>query len=360
MMIESVLTAVALKSGGQLLRAAVEGSELGRDDAAEVATALLEAIVAGQRRADAGLKDIEARLDSLATDPHEASMAAGRRLLEDAAPEHRRPEHREEMLSNARHAFADAIGQAHGRPLEVARAEAMYGLTWLAGGSPRDLSLALVRALSILQREVLVSFQFACRDNRDNERRRTATSTRVREAILGSDSRLMDLRASDRFTEVQAEYEAVRLLQVSTGEESISWPAIPRPHETIYSHPAPGLPVRVRVDSPVWLLGAEFELGKRGLRVANRSESIVVAATVEPVLDVERVISPDVSALNRHATVITPGTSTKLSHSGRGQPAAAIGLGGTEGVDLTVLLHVHFDWAAALDCGYPPRRHPTG
>ena len=69
---------------------------------------------------------LEKKIDVLATNPYHAAMTAGTRLLSDAAPARRRAEDRRDMLNQARQAFAEAIGHAHGRALETTRAEVMW------------------------------------------------------------------------------------------------------------------------------------------------------------------------------------------------------------------------------------------
>ncbi len=341
--IETIVATLAVKGGGRLIRAAVENRSLGSQDVGEVASAFLEALVAGQRKADADLARIEQKLDKLETDPYHAAMTSGTLLLADAAAGHRRPEDRQQMLDDGRQAFADAVGHARGRPIDLARAQVMYGMTWAALGSGDDLSLALNRATRALQAEVLTAFQLNCKWNREQQARATAPATRFPEAILGPSQTSPDWTASNRFSLAQKEHEAVWRLRVEAVGKSGSFPQLPLPHRSAYSHFRPGLPVRAWMGEQ-FLLDTVVSLGPSGLHVDNRGDSMVRAELVTPVLNAERVISPDVSPLDRGGTVIRPGTKARLPHSGPGSPAACLILGQAEQADLAVLLHKESVW----------------
>lgn len=344
-MIETIVATFAVKGGARLLRAAVEDRDLGSEDAGDVASALLEAIVASQRKADSDRVRIEQKLDKLSTDPFEAAMTSGTRLLEDAAPAHRRPEDRRHMLADARQTFANAIGHAHGRPVDVARAEVMYGLTWAALGSGADMWLALNRATRILQLEAITSFQLVCQWEREQEARRVAPANRFREAVLGPSSASPDWTASNRWTVAKTEYEGLWRLRIAADPTPALYPRLLGPHGTAYSHPRPGLPVRVSVDTPQQLVDTVMSLGPAGLHVEHRGDSPVKVALISPMLDSERIISPDVSRLDGSGTVVLPRTKVLVPHAGPGIPAACVSLGQAERTDLAVLLHSALDWS---------------
>jgi hypothetical protein len=344
-MIEAFVTALVAKGGMRVLRAAVENRDLSRSDAADVVTALLEAVVSGQKQVDEHLERIEGKLDVLADDPYHAAMISGGRLLSDASPAHRRPEDRAEMLSNARQAFSEAIGYARHRPLDAARAEVMYGLTWLALGEPKDLARCLVQALTLLQREVLASFQLTCRGYLDYAQRKSASSTKWREAIFGTGVDMPDWTASNRFYRATDDYEAVWQLHLHSGGAE-TFPPLHRPHASAYDHPTPGLPVRLVSGKPATMLGASLKLGERGLDVDNRSGTALAVALVHPILDAEQVLSPDVSALRQSPVQVPSGTSLHLPYPGPKQTAACVSFGRYERVDLTAVLHTEVDWEA--------------
>lgn len=344
-MIEVFVTTLVAKGGMRVLRAAIENRDLTRGDAADVVTALLGAVVSGQKQVDEHLERIEGKLDVQAKDPYHAAMISGGRLLLDASPAHRRPEDRAEMLSNARQAFSEAIGHARHRPLDAARAEVMYGLTWLALGEPKDLARCLVQALMLLQREVLASFQLTCQGNRDHTQRKNATSTKWRAAILGVGVDMPDWTASNQFYRAIDDYEAVRQLHLHSSSAE-TFPPLRRPHGSAYDHPTPGLPVRLVTGKPVTMLGVSLELGERGFDVDNRSGNALAVALVQPSLDAERVLSPDVSALQRSPVQVRPGTSLHVPYPGPKQTAACVNFGRHEQMDLTAVLHTEFDWDA--------------
>lgn len=268
--IESIVATLALKGGGRLIRAAVENRDLGSTDAAEVASAFLEAVVAGQRKADADLQRIEQKVDRLSTDPYHAAMTSGSLLLSDAAPTHRRPDDRRQLLFDARKTFASAVGHAHGRPLDVARALVMYGMAGAALGSGEDLASSLDRATRILQFEVLTSFQLDCKWNREQEDRRAAPATKWREAILGPSSSQPDWSTSNRWYRATDEYDALWHLRMAADKEPGSCPRLPRPHGTAYSHPRPGLPVRIDLKTRTLLLDTWLTLDASGLSIDHR------------------------------------------------------------------------------------------
>ncbi len=306
----------------------------------------IDAIVTGQRKADADLQRIEQNIDKMAKDPYAAAMRSGANLLRDASPAHRRPEDRQRMLGNAQQTFSDAIGFADDRPVDLARAHVMYGLTWLALGEPRDLTSALTAATRILQEEVLTAFQLSCRWERDQERRQAATTTRIRDAIFGREV-ISDWSASDRWVRAQSEHDAVWQLYL-LAEGSSAYPRLVRPHGTTYSHPRPGLPVHVTISKAQRLLDVDLTLAAADLTVSDHGDSLVRAQLVTPVMDAQHVISPDVSALDRTGILVRPGETARIPHAGPGRPAACLSLGHAEGVDLRVLLHTELDSSSPL------------
>ena len=124
-----------------------------------------------------------------------------------------------------------------------------------------------------------------------------------------------------------------------------------RPHGSAYDHPTPGLPVRLVRGKWCTMLGAAWKLDEHGLDVDNRGSSAIAVAMVKPILDAERVLSPDVSALGRSSVQVRPGTSLQLPYPGPEQTAACVSFGRSEGVDLTAVLHTAFDWEAKATLG---------
>jgi hypothetical protein len=346
-MIEAIVASLALKGGTRLLRAAVEDRDLSRADASEMATALLDAIVTGQRKTNTDLQRIEQKIDDAREDPYHAAMTSGAILLQDAAPAHRRPEHRQAMLDDARLRFADAKAAAKTRPVDLARAHVMYGLTWLALGEPQDFAAALHSAIRILQQEALTAFQLMCQWERDQERRRAAPATRIREVIAGPDV-ISDWSASNRWQQAQTEHDGAWELYVLS-HETCPYPRLDRPHGSAYSHPRPGLPVYGSFGKTVRLLDADVTLSSADLTVANHGATYVRAELVPSVMDSEKVVSPDVSALDRAGTMVRPGENVRLSYTGSGRPAACLFLGQAERVDLLVLLHNEFDRSSPME-----------
>lgn len=342
-MIETILTTLTLKGGATLLRAAVEDRDLERSDAAGVITSLLEAVVAGQQQADASLSRIEGKLDDLALNPYHAAMTAGGRLLQDAAPAHRRPEDRRVMLGDARQAFAEAVGYGRDHPVLAARAEVMSGLTWLALGSPEDLRVSLNRATRLLQHEVLLSFQLSCQQSRQWEQRQESTSSKLRQALLGGSGPMPDWTGSDRFYRATDEHEAVWMLRVHTEQSYGPYPLLRRPHGSAYSHPSPGLPVQAMSGKTIQLADVEITMGPRDVLVSNRTGATVRVAMTESHLDPDSGISPDVSALDRGATFFRPGDTGRVVYDGPGKhPAACLAWGAAEGVTPAALVHGRF------------------
>jgi hypothetical protein len=309
---------------------------------------LLESIVSGQNKANEDLLRLEKKIDVLTTNPYRAAMTAGTRLLSDAAPAHRRSEDRRDMLNQARQAFAEAIGHAQGRALDTARAEVMYGLTWLALGSPMDLPAALERATKVLQLELITTFQLNAHRERDWERQRDATSTRVRNAVWGPSLKLPDSTNTDRLWLAQEEHDAVwRLLLMAQGAPA-RFPRILRPHGSAYSDSRPGLPIRFDPGVRQQLLDAFITLDATTVTLENLGSSAIRFALSPVAFGADRVIQPNVSPLDRASTTLPPGMQV---HGERvpGQDALCLSLGRSENEELAVLAHDKPDWTTRAE-----------
>ncbi|MFC7489359.1 MULTISPECIES: hypothetical protein [unclassified Knoellia] len=348
MLIETLVTSLSLKVGSRLLSAAIKDEGLGRGDAADFASAILEALVSGQQKANEDLARIEQKIDTLTTNPFHASMTAGYRLLRDAAPSYRKLEDRRVMLNQARDHFTAALGHAHGRPIDEARAEVMYGLVWAASGSGIDFARSLERATALLQHEALVSFHMACAAQRDSHSREASPSTRFREAFLGPDMRLPDFSGANRFVVAQQEHEASLALGEMAGLHH-RYPRLLRPHGSIYSLPRPGLPIRISRSQTYEVMDVQATLTTLGLKVQNNSSRYVRAAMSKAELGPDGVIVSDMAALDHHGELVPSGQTTHVLGLPLGPNAACISLGRFEGVEVGVLLHDQDDWAIQAD-----------
>jgi len=344
--IETIVASISMTVGSRLIKAIAENRNLDGADAGEIMTALLGAIVAGQSKTNEDLVRLEQKVDVLTTNPYKASMASGARLLQDAAPAHRRAEDRRDLLNQARQAFSEAIGHAHGRALDTARAEVMYGMTWLALGSPQDLSLALDRATRILQLELITTFQLNAHQQRDWDAQRAATSTKLRNAVLGPSLQLPDSTDTDRFWNAQEEHDAVWNLRLMVEGAPARFPRIVKPHGTSYSHARPGLPIRCDPGVRQQLLDTYVTLDAHTAIVENRGSSPIKVAPGSIIFAAEGVIRPYVSVLDGPAgTYLPPGMQV---HSPRadGPNGVCLSLGRNENEELAVLVHDQLDWSA--------------
>ncbi len=347
-MIEAIVASLSVKVGSRLLKAVAENRDLDGADAGELLSSLLEAVVTGQAKANEDLVRLEKKVDALATDPYHAAMTAGTRLLSDAAPAHRRPEHRREMLTQARQAFAEAVGHAHGRALDTARAEVMYGLTWLALGSPEDLPAALARATRVLQLELITTFQLAARDERAYERHRSATSTKVREAVWGPVPQLPASSGSDRFWSAQEEHEAVWRLRLMVEGPPARVPRLVKPHGSSYSCARPGLPVRFDLAARQQLMDTFVTFGSGVVLVENLGAAPMRFAPTSLLFAADRVIRPIVSPLDDAGAWLPAGMQVERP-LGSGSNAVCLSLGRGEGEDLAVLAHTSLDWSFRVE-----------
>jgi hypothetical protein len=343
--IETIVASISMTVGTRFIKAIAENRDFSGADAGEIATAILQAIVSGQRKTNEDLLRLEKKIDVLTTNPYHAAMASGTRLLEDAAPAHRRPEDRRDMLNQARQAFSEAIGHAHGRALDAARAEVMYGLTGLALGSPEDLLLALDRATSLLQLELITTFQLNAHQQRDAEQRQAATSTRIRSAVLGPTTQLPDSSSTDRFWLAQVEHDAVWNLRLMAEGAPARFPRIVKPHGTSYSNSRPGLPIRFDPGTRQQLLNIFVTLGARTVTLENRGSQLIRFALAPITFAADGVIRPYVSALDGPAnTFLSPGTQVQASRL-TGPNGVCISLGRNDNEELTVLAHDQLDWS---------------
>ena len=344
-MIETIVSSISMKVGSRLIKAMAENRDLNGADAGDLVTALLEAVVSGQDKANEDLLRLEKKIDVLTTNPYHAAMTAGTRLLSDAAPAHRRAEDRRDMLNQARQAFAEAIDHAHGRALETARAEVMYGLTWLALGSPLDLPAALDRATRVLQVELITTFQLNAHRERDWEHQRDATSTRIRNAVWGQSFKLQDSTNTDRFWLAQEEHDGVwRLLLMAEGAPA-RFPRMVKPHGTAYSNSRPGLPVRFDPGVRQQLLDAYLTLDASTVTVENRGSSPIRFALAPVTFAADGVIRPYVSPLDGPAgTFLAPGMQVQVPRLA-GPSGVCISLGHNEDEELAVLAHDQLDWS---------------
>ena len=343
-MIETIVASISMKVGARLIKAVAEHRDLNGADAGDIVTALLDAIVSGQTQANEDLLRLEKKIDVLTTNPYRASMTAGTRLLSDAAPAHRRPEDRRDMLNQARQAFAEAVGHAHGRALDTARAEVMYGLTWLALGSPEDLPPALDRAAKVLQLELITTFQLNARMERDWERQRDATSTKLRQAVWGPSFRLPDSTNTDRSVLAQDEHDAVWKLRLMVEGAPARFPRMLRPHGSSYSEARPGLPIRFDPGVRQQLLDAFVTLDGNTLTLENFGSSAIRFALSTVAFGADGVIRPNVSPLDGSSTSLPPGMQV---HGDRnpGMDGVCLSLGRNENEELTVLAHDKLDWS---------------
>lgn len=347
-MIETIVASISVKVGSTLIKALTENRDVNSTDAGDLVTALLEAIVSGQNKANHDLLRVEKKIDVLTTNPYHAAMTAGSRLLSDAAPAHRRADDRRDMLNQARQAFAEAIGHAHGRAVDTARAEVMYGLTWLALGSPMDLPAALERATRVLQLELITTFQLNAHMERDWERQRDGTSTKIRNAVWGPSLKLPTSTNTDRLWLAQTEHDGVWHLLLMAQGAPARFPRILRPHGSAYSEIRPGLPIRFDPGVRQQLLDAFITLGATTLTVENLGSAAIRVALSSVSLGAEGVIPSNVSPLDTAATTLPPGMQV---HGDRipGQDALCLSLGRNEQEDLAVLAHDRLDWTTRAE-----------
>lgn len=340
-MLDAILSTLTVQAGSALIGALLEGRSLNSSDASSLVTTLLKTIIAGQEKAESDLQRLEKKFDARARDPYESAMDAGSRLLSDAALPHRRPDDRERMLSDARLRFADAAGssKAPDRRLDHARAEAMYGLTWLALGSPDDVALAFTRAAADLEEEMLISFALTCRDEQAWERRRNDPMNRLKESILGPSMTVPDSASSDRFWRARGDHQAVQQFRRSMDGGASRYPIVPQPHGSIYSIPTAGLVIQVLANAAI--MGLRIELGLKGASVINEREQPVVAAVAPVERDSEGRLAPSTAALNRPPgpVVVGSGKRVVLAPPSTARPMLCVRLGSAEGVDLLAKFH---------------------
>ena len=343
-MIETIVASISMKVGARLIKAIAENRDLNGADAGDIVTALLAAIVSGQNKANEDLLRLEKKIDVLTTNPYHASMTAGARLLSDAAPAHRRADDRRDMLNQARQAFAEAVGHAHARALDAARAEVMYGLTWLALGSPVDLPAALDRATRVLQLELITTFQLNAHMERDWERQRDATSTRLRKAVWGTVPQLPDSTNSDRSVLAQHEHDAVWKLRLMLEGAPTRFPRMLRPHGSAYSETRPGLPVRFDPGVRQQLLDTFVTLDVNTLTLENLGSSAIRFVLSTVAFGADGVIRPNVSPLDGAGKSLSPGMQVQGARN-PGMDALCLSLGRSENEELTVLAHDKLDWS---------------
>lgn len=217
-MLELLVVPALTSAASQLVKALVGGRDVGRDDAASVATAVLEAVLSTQQRTNDDLARLEGKVDKLLLAPYLAGMSAGTRFMGDAAAAHRSKGHRAQMLAEARTQFLTALGHA---PDAVRRAqcETYYGLAWLADGSVEDAVLAQGRAARLLEEELLVTLPLAV-DEATKLRQRQAdgfTVSTIKGFFTSGDAFSNPDVAGARFREALREHRPLQQLRVATG-----------------------------------------------------------------------------------------------------------------------------------------------
>lgn len=248
-MIETLLGTLVIKAGGQLLKAALEGRDINGSDASAGVSLLLDAMVKGANKTSETLGRIEEKVDALAQQRYFAAMVAGRRLLQDASPEWRSPADRAQMLADARNEFARAIGSTESIR-EQAAAEVLYGLTWLASGSPRDTLASLQRAATNLEDEMLRRYMGAAADSlayAAHQVRRQTPAEQIREAILGDRMPATSIAKSgsnfDLLWVLVDDHTALQHLRNAGAGSPHAFTVLPRPRGTEYDKPDPAFPV---------------------------------------------------------------------------------------------------------------------
>jgi hypothetical protein len=248
--LETLIPVLLVKGGGRLLAAAVEGRDLAATDASSVTTALLEALVEGNARTTEQLDRLQGTIDRLAEAPHEAAVTAGQRLLRDAAPAHRTAADRRQLLADARTRFADAIGHARDRR-QRAHGEVLYGLTWLAAGSPTDAVTSFTDAAGVLEDELLATFAAAVAADTAYVRAKLQRNNplgRLTDYLVGPPTGLaFGAEAGGAFDQwflARTDHTHLQGLRTTVGTGDAGAPAlIPAPLGTVYSQPGAALRV---------------------------------------------------------------------------------------------------------------------
>lgn len=169
-MLEVLVTTALTSATGRLVSRLVAGQDVGRDDAASVVVAVLQAVVGSQQKTDTTMARLEEKIDQSLENPYAQAMSAGQTLLRDAANFSLRPDQRNQLLADARAQFANAKGAARNSPLEHVSAEVHYGICWLADGALGPPADAWRRAALVLENEMLESFELAKAANLEHER----------------------------------------------------------------------------------------------------------------------------------------------------------------------------------------------
>jgi hypothetical protein len=242
-----LLGAAVTKLACSVLVAAVEGRDVTRADASGVISAFLGALVQQTTQTNEALERLEGKVDALARQPYPAAVAAGYQLLADAAPARRKREDRAHLLAEARTKFAEARGYAT-TAVERDEATVLYGMTWLAAGSPEDALDAFAAAARVLEDEALQAFADAAgaiAAHHEREQRRRTGLGRVGEALFGHDpGELLTVvgrgSGSDRLWAARDRLARLQAFRGRLLEEPWRFPALKPPPEKGWDPDIPG------------------------------------------------------------------------------------------------------------------------
>jgi hypothetical protein len=291
-MLEMLVGSVLTSAASRMVTASITGRDMNSDDVASIATTLLQAVVAAQAQTNESLAKIEAKLDAIRVAPFTSAMAAGQRLLQDAAPAHRTVQHRCQLLSEARTQFAIAVGSAP-TPIAAAQAEVFYGLTWLGDRSVEDAIEAQSRAALLIEDEILATHPAVVSESLEYlrmEAARQTTQGKLKELFTGSPifTDTAD-RAFNRLWVAYHEHAPLQQLRRATGWGDHGYPvSIPMPKGTSYEHADSMVTVPFAGRQPLGAFGATAALevtsgpGFSGtVRIGNgRSEPLFVSLSM--------------------------------------------------------------------------------
>lgn len=291
-MLEMLVGSVLTSAASRMVTASITGRDMNSDDVASIATTLLQAVVAAQAQTNKSLAKIEAKLDAIRVAPFTSAMAAGQRLLQDAAPAHRTAQHRCQLLSEARTQFAIAVGSAP-TPIAAAQAEVFYGLTWLGDGSVEDAIDAQSRAALLIEDEMLAIHPAVVSESLEylrTEAARQTTQGKLKEFFTGSPMpRNLAGNAFDRLWVAHHEHAPLQQLRRATGWGDHGFPvSIPMPKGTSYEHADSMVTVPFAGRQPLGAFGATVALemtsgpGFSGsVRIGNcRSEALFLSVSM--------------------------------------------------------------------------------